>query len=123
MTEEPTTQELKLTQLERERAERRRAETAPDEDEVAQHERRAEKAKYLAEKLEEREESERGQGEKARRCRRAYAERRSIRRSWPRSGSSSHISVRRDTVRSVICSHNASRSRMLVVMTIERFSS
>ena len=63
MTEEPTTQELKLTQLERERAERRRAETAPDEDEVAQHERRAEKAKYLAEKLEEREESERGQDE------------------------------------------------------------
>ena len=63
MTEEPTTQELKLTQLERERAERRRAETAPDEDEVAQHERRAEKASYLAEKLEEREESERGQDE------------------------------------------------------------
>ena len=63
MTEEPTTQELKLTQLEREKAERRRAETAPDEDEVAQHERRAEKAKYLAEKLEEREESERGQDE------------------------------------------------------------
>ncbi len=63
MTEEPTTQELKLTQLERERAERRRAETAPDEDEVAQQERRAEKAKYLAEKLEEREESERGQDE------------------------------------------------------------
>ena len=63
MTEEPTTQELKLTQLERERAERRRAETAPDDDEVAQHERRAEKAKYLAEKLEEREESERGQDE------------------------------------------------------------
>jgi hypothetical protein len=63
VTEEPTTQELKLTQLERERAERRRAETAPDEDEVAQHERRAEKAKYLAEKLEEREESERGQDE------------------------------------------------------------
>jgi hypothetical protein len=63
VTEEPTTQELKLTQLERERAERRRAETAPDEDEVAQHERRAEKARYLAEKLEEREESERGQDE------------------------------------------------------------
>ena len=59
MTEEPTTQELKLAQLEREQAERRRARTVPDEDEAAQHERRAEKARYLAEKLEERAESER----------------------------------------------------------------
>jgi hypothetical protein len=56
---DPKTEELKLTQLERERAERKRAETAPDEDEAAQHERRAEKARYLAEKLEERAESER----------------------------------------------------------------
>jgi hypothetical protein len=63
VTEEPTTQELKLTQLERESAERRRAETAPDEEEVAQHKRHADKAKYLAEKLEEREESERRQDE------------------------------------------------------------
>ncbi len=59
MTEEPTTQELKLAQLEREQAERRRARTVPDEDEAAQHDRRAEKARYLAEKLEERAESER----------------------------------------------------------------
>jgi hypothetical protein len=56
---DPKTEELKLTQLERERAERRRAESAPDEDEAAQHERRADKARYLAEKLEERGESER----------------------------------------------------------------
>jgi hypothetical protein len=57
--DEPTTQELKQAQLEREQAERRRAENAPDEDEAAQHERRADKAQYLADKLKEREESER----------------------------------------------------------------
>jgi hypothetical protein len=56
---DPKTEELKLTQLERERAERRRAETAPVEDEAVQHERRAEKARYLVEKLDERAESER----------------------------------------------------------------
>ena len=59
--EDPITEELKLTQLDREQAERRRARDVPDEDEAAQHERRAEKAKYLAEKLEERAESERRQ--------------------------------------------------------------
>jgi len=63
MAEEPNTKELKLAQLERERAERRRAEAVPDEDEAAQHERRADKARYLAEKLEERAESERRQEE------------------------------------------------------------
>jgi hypothetical protein len=57
--EDPITEELKLSQREREQAERRRARDVPDEDEAAQHERRAEKAKYLAEKLEERAESER----------------------------------------------------------------
>ena len=59
--EDPITEELKLSQLEREQAERRRAHDVPDEDEAAQHERRAEKARYLAEKLEERAESERQQ--------------------------------------------------------------
>jgi hypothetical protein len=61
MPEDPITEELKLTQREREEAERRRARRVPDEDEAAQHERRAEKARYLAEKLEERAESERRQ--------------------------------------------------------------
>lgn len=56
---DPKTEELKLTQIERERAERTRAQKVPDEEEAAQHERRAEKARYLAEKLEERAESER----------------------------------------------------------------
>ena len=63
MTDEPTTQELKRAQLEREKAERRRADSVPDEDEAVQHERRADKARYLAEKLEERAESERRQDE------------------------------------------------------------
>ena len=61
MGEDPITEELRLTQLERERAERRRAEAVPDEDEAAQHARRADKARYLADKLEERAESERRQ--------------------------------------------------------------
>jgi hypothetical protein len=58
---DPKTEELFLTQREREQAERSRAESAPDEDEAVQHERRADKARYLAEKLEERAESERRQ--------------------------------------------------------------
>ena len=62
MPDEPITEELKLTQIEREQAERRRAQSVPD-DEAAQHERRADKARYLAEKLEERAESERNQQE------------------------------------------------------------
>jgi hypothetical protein len=56
---DPKTEELSSTQREREELERKRAETAPDEDEAAQHARRADKARYLAEKLEERAESER----------------------------------------------------------------
>jgi hypothetical protein len=59
VADEPNTEELKLAQLEREQAERRRAQSVPEEDEAAQHERRADKARYLAEKLEERAESER----------------------------------------------------------------
>ena len=59
MTDEPDTEALRHAQIEREQAERRRAETVPDDDEAAQHERRADKARYLAEKLEERAESER----------------------------------------------------------------
>jgi hypothetical protein len=61
VAENPITEELKVTQLEREQAERQRARTVPDDDEAAQHERRADKARYLAEKLEERAASERRQ--------------------------------------------------------------
>ena len=63
VADEPITEELKLTQIERERAERQRARAVPDDEEAAQHERRADKARYLAEKLEERAESERQQQE------------------------------------------------------------
>lgn len=63
MADEPTAEKLKLAQIEREQAERRRARSVPDDDEAAQHERRADKARYLAEKLEQRAESERDQAE------------------------------------------------------------
>jgi hypothetical protein len=56
---DPDTEELRLRQAEREAAERRLADEAPDEDETAQHQRRADKARYLQEKLEERAKSER----------------------------------------------------------------
>jgi hypothetical protein len=59
MTDEHKTEELKIIQSEREAEERKRAKSARDEDEVDQHERRADKARYLREKLEERAESER----------------------------------------------------------------
>ena len=59
MPEEHTTEELTVIQAQREAEERRRAKSAVDEDEVEQHERRADKARYLREKLEERAESER----------------------------------------------------------------
>ena len=60
MTEEdPTTQELRIEQLQREASERDRADAAIDEDEAEQHERRAEKHGYLREKLEQRAEAER----------------------------------------------------------------
>jgi hypothetical protein len=52
------TEELRKAQLQREVAERERAGAAVDEEELSQHERRAEKAAYLRRKLEERAESE-----------------------------------------------------------------
>jgi hypothetical protein len=57
--EDPTTQELRLEQLQREATERDRAGTSQEEDEAEQHERRADKASYLREKLEERAKAER----------------------------------------------------------------
>jgi hypothetical protein len=66
MTEEdPTTQELRIEQLQREATERERADAALDEDEADQHERRAEKATYLREKLEQRADSERATTEQS----------------------------------------------------------
>lgn len=58
MREEPETEELLINQAERESAERQMAETAPVEEESLEHQRRAEKARYLREKLDERAQSE-----------------------------------------------------------------
>lgn len=57
--EDPTTEELRLSQLRRERTEREEAGHAPSPSETEQHVRRAEKAEYLRRKLEERAEAER----------------------------------------------------------------
>jgi hypothetical protein len=57
--EDPTTQELRLEQLQRETTEHDRAKESPEPDEAEQHERRSEKAGYLREKLEERAKAER----------------------------------------------------------------
>ena len=51
--DEPTTETLRLEQLRREEAERERAEQAPTEQEERAAGRRADKAAYLREKLEE----------------------------------------------------------------------
>ena len=56
--EDPTTRELRIRQAEREEEERRQADRAPSEDETEEHERRADKAAYLREKLEERADAE-----------------------------------------------------------------
>ena len=63
MTEEtPPTEELRLAQAERARIERERAKAAEDDTETREHQRRAEKAAYLRDRLAEREESEREGG-------------------------------------------------------------
>jgi hypothetical protein len=57
--EEPKTEELRKAQLRREAEEEELAQAADEDEETAQHERRAEKARYLREKLDQRAESER----------------------------------------------------------------
>jgi hypothetical protein len=58
MDEESHTQKRKLEQQARAEQEERLAQTSEEPDEAAQHERRADKASYLREKLEEQETSE-----------------------------------------------------------------
>ena len=58
MNDKQLTEQLRVAQREREKAEKELARRAPDEDEAAQHQRRAEKSRYLREKLEERAASE-----------------------------------------------------------------
>lgn len=55
----PTTEELRAVQAEREEAERERADEAADPREERTHSRRADRAAYLREKLDEQAESER----------------------------------------------------------------
>jgi hypothetical protein len=57
--EDPKTEELRVEQTEREAAERARAAQSALDEDTDQHERRADKAAYLREKLEERARSER----------------------------------------------------------------
>jgi hypothetical protein len=59
MPEDRDTEELRAEQLTRELEEQARAHAAPRDDEAAQHERRADKAHYLRQKLDERAASER----------------------------------------------------------------
>lgn len=59
MSEDPTTQELRVKQLKREIEEKERAEQAELEHETDTHDRRAMKAEYLRAKLEERADAER----------------------------------------------------------------
>jgi hypothetical protein len=63
--EQQDTKEMRKVQAQREEQEQQLAETAIDEHEAALHERRAEKANYLREKLEERAESERKAADEA----------------------------------------------------------
>jgi hypothetical protein len=60
--EDLTTQELKVRQLMREEEERRRAAGADTGEGTGSHRRRADKAEYLRQKLEEREKAERDAG-------------------------------------------------------------
>ena len=55
---DPETEELRIEQVRRERAEREQAAAADESAEERQHERRAERAAYLKDKLDERAESE-----------------------------------------------------------------
>jgi hypothetical protein len=64
MHQEQDTEELKELQLQREADEQERARSAPDDPETAQHERRADKARYLRKRLEQREASEREASER-----------------------------------------------------------
>lgn len=59
MSDEPSTEQLQAEQSRRQRIERELARSAEEDNEQMAHARRAEKASYLREKLDERERSER----------------------------------------------------------------
>ncbi len=56
--DEPTTEELRVAQLQEEHDEREREQRSDEGEEAKRHERRADKAAYLRKKLEQRAESE-----------------------------------------------------------------
>lgn len=56
--EDPQTGQMRAIQREREQAERQHAQDAPTEEDTQTHQRRADKAEYLKEKLRERGEAE-----------------------------------------------------------------
>lgn len=60
--DEPTTEQLKLRQHEQETAEHRALAGSETEAEADKHQRRADKARYLREKLEEQEQADRTTG-------------------------------------------------------------
>jgi hypothetical protein len=62
--EDPTTQELRVRQMRREEEARLHSDRAPEDEDTAQFDRRADKAAYLKRKLEERAEAERAAAEK-----------------------------------------------------------
>jgi beta-lactamase class A len=62
VSEDPDTKELREAQTRRVREELELARESTDEEEESQHVRRADKAEYLRQKLEERAQSERGAG-------------------------------------------------------------
>jgi hypothetical protein len=62
MDERPTTQELRLQQIQRERAEREGAQEADLPEEERSHDRRADKAAYLREKLAEQQHADQDAG-------------------------------------------------------------
>ena len=59
---DPTTEELRISQTKRERGLRDAVERAPQDEDTAEFEARADKAAYLREKLEERARAEREEG-------------------------------------------------------------
>ena len=56
--DDESTAELRIEQVRRAQSERAAAERTPDDDQAAEHDRRAERAAYLAAKLSDRERSE-----------------------------------------------------------------
>ena len=64
---EPTTEELRVRQMQREEESRLESKRAPEDEDTSQFDRRADKAAYLKRKLEERDRAEREAAERDRR--------------------------------------------------------